>query len=205
MGTRRRRTRQWHARHVADPHVRAAAKLGYRSRAALKLAALDDRAGLLAKAGAVVDLGASPGSWSQVALERAPAGAKVVAVDVLPIEPLEGVEIMRADILDAGLDDALAAAAGGRDAVVISDAAPDVSGVRDRDDEAFIDLHEAVARIALRLGAAAVLMKTFTGAPAERARERLAESFGPGRFVRPEATKKRSRECYLVAKRTLRH
>lgn len=205
MGDRRRRTRQWHARHVADPHVREAAKLGYRSRAALKLAALDDRAGLLAKAGAAVDLGASPGSWSQVARQRVPAGAKVVAVDILPIEPLEGVDTIQADIIDCRVDDALFAAAGGAGAVVISDAAPDVSGVRDRDDEAFIGLHEAVLRIALRLDAAALLMKTFAGAPAERARERLAESFGSPRTVRPDATKKRSRECYMVAKRTLRH
>lgn len=205
MAQRRSRTKAWHRAHTRDPHVRDAARLGYRSRAALKLIDLDSRYGLLGKVQKVVDLGASPGSWSQVIREKAAKNAKIVAVDLLPIDPIEGVGTMVADIREdstvASLRDDFKEAAD----LVVSDAAPDISGVRDRDEAGFIDLHDAVIRVCDGLSAKALLMKTFNGAALDHARDLASRRFASVAVARPPATKKHSKECYVVAKRSNHH
>ena len=205
MGQRRARTKAWFAAHVKDAQVRKATRSGYRSRAAFKLMELDDRHKLLAGANSVVDVGASPGSWSQVIRQRVPKGARIVAVDLLVIEPIDGVFSMKSDIRDRQTSDTITEKLGQRVDLVTCDAAPDISGVRDRDEARFVELHEATMELCRRLCAKALVMKTFTGQPLDEARSDALALFNSVRISRPSATKKHSKECYLVAKRAHRN
>src|SRR6185295_10138000 len=118
--------KEWLRRHVTDPYVRKAKEQGYRSRAAYKLIELDKKEKLLRPGGVVVDLGAAPGSWSQVAAERTRPGGKVIAVDLLDIAPISGVTVLKGDFREAKLLEALQ----GRQAdVVLSDVLPNLTGI----------------------------------------------------------------------------
>src|SRR4029078_9776284 len=122
---RSKSSNQWLQRHVKDPYVRKARSDGYRSRAAFKLSEIDTRDRLLARGARVVDLGAAPGGWSQVAARKVAPGGTVIAVDLLEIAPMSGVTVLRGDCRDAGIQAQLAAALGGHKAdVVLSDMSP---------------------------------------------------------------------------------
>src|SRR5204863_3444101 len=118
--------KQWLRRHVTDPYVRKAREQGYRSRAAYKLIELDQREKLFRPGATVIDLGAAPGSWSQIAAEKTKPGGKVIAVDLLDIAPISGVTVLKGDFRQVQLIDALGAAQAD---VILSDVLPNLSGI----------------------------------------------------------------------------
>jgi len=194
--------RTWMNRHVNDPWVQRSKKDGYRSRASYKLLEIDDRHRLLKPGRVVVDLGAAPGGWSQVAADRVKPNGWVVALDLLPIEPLEGVQMIQADFEEAtGLATLLAALPEGRADLVLSDLSPNISGVRVADQARSMGLAELALELAqeiLRPGGALVV-KVFHGAGFDAWVAAARPLFGDLRIRKPEASRAESREVYAVA------
>jgi len=194
--------RTWMNRHVNDPWVQRSQKEGYRSRASYKLLELDDRHGLLKPGRVVVDLGAAPGGWSQVAAERVRPNGLVVALDLLPMEPLAGVQVIQADFEEeAGLDALLSALPDGRADLVLSDLSPNISGVRVADQARSMGLAELALELAqqvLRPGGSLVV-KLFHGAGFDAWVATARPLFAALRIRKPEASRAESREVYAVA------
>jgi len=207
-GARRRRgagagSRRWLERQARDRYVRRAREEGYRSRAAYKLLELDRRHRLLRPGMTVVDLGAAPGGWSQVAARRAGPRGRVVALDLLPMEPVPGVTFIQGDFREEGPLQALLEAVGGGRAVdlVLSDMAPNLSGLRAVDQPRAMHLAELaldLARQVLRPGGA-LLVKAFQGEGLDAYRDELRSCFRKVIHAKPEASRAASRELYLLA------
>ncbi len=139
--------KQWMREHVNDPFVQLAQKEGYRSRAAYKLLEIDARDQLLKPGGVVVDLGATPGGWSQVAAAKVGRGGKVIALDLLPLEPLAGVDFIQGDFREEDVLKKLEGLLHGRQAgLVISDMAPNISGVASADQARAVHLADRRVR-----------------------------------------------------------
>jgi 23S rRNA (uridine2552-2'-O)-methyltransferase len=191
--------KQWLRRHVTDPYVRKAREQGYRSRAAYKILELDEREKLFRPGGVVVDLGAAPGSWSQVAAARTRPGGKVIAVDLLDIAPISGVTVLKGDFRDAKLLEALE----GRKAdAVLSDVLPNLSGIANVDQARAAELSCAAidfCRKALKSGGVFVL-KAFQGEAFDEVLQRLKHDFGKVSVRKPEASRGESKETYVVAR-----
>lgn len=201
---KKRGKRTWMTRHVNDPWVQRSQQDGYRSRASYKLLEIDERHGLLRPGRVVVDLGAAPGGWSQVAASRVASGGRVIALDLLAMEPLEGVRVIQADFEEeAGLDALLAALPDGRADLVLSDMAPNISGVKVADQARAMALAELALELAisvLRPGGALVV-KLFHGAGFESWMATARSLFESVRVRKPEASRAESREVYAVAER----
>ncbi len=198
-------SRRWLERQLNDPYVAEAKRLGYRSRSAFKLAEIDDKFGVLRPGAAVVDLGAAPGGWSQVAAERVRAAdgeGRVVAIDVHGMEPIAGVEILKKDFYDEDAPQALTEALGGRPAdAVISDMAAHATGHRQTDHLKIMDLAETAldfARQVLKPGGA-FLAKVLRGGTEHRLLAELKRDFATVRHVKPKASREDSAELYVVA------
>ena len=191
-------SKQWLRRHVTDSYVRKAREQGYRSRAAYKLLELDQRERLFRHGATVVDLGAAPGSWSQVAAQKVRPGGKVIAVDLLDIAPISGVTVLKGDFRQARLLDALG---GGQADVILSDLAPNLSGIPNVDQARSAELTHAAldfCQKALKRGGKFVL-KAFQGEAFDEVRERMKQDFAIVKAVKPAASRGESRETYLVA------
>ncbi|MGF1464311.1 MAG: RlmE family RNA methyltransferase [Maricaulaceae bacterium] len=189
----------WLERQLNDPYVRKAKQAGYRSRAAFKLIELDDRFSVLRRGARVVDLGAAPGGWLQVALER--GASHVVGVDLLPIDPVAGAQILEGDFTDAQTVDAVTQALAGPADVVLSDMAANASGHRATDHMRVVALVEAAADFAqdvLSPGGGFVA-KVFQGGAEGALLERLKKQFKTVRHAKPPASRPESPETYLVA------
>jgi 23S rRNA (uridine2552-2'-O)-methyltransferase len=192
---------RWLERQLNDPYVAAAKAGGYRSRAAFKLIELDDKFRFLRPGARVLDLGAAPGGWSQVAKTRVGGKGRIVAADILDIEPLSGVEILKLDVTDADAPAAIRAALGGEADVVLSDMAASTTGHRATDHLRTTSLFEAALETAesvLKEGGAFV-GKVFQGGAAPELLKRLRQSFREVRHVKPPASRSESVELYLVA------
>ncbi|HEY6579248.1 MAG TPA: RlmE family RNA methyltransferase [Rhizomicrobium sp.] len=192
---------RWLARQLNDPYVREAKAKGYRSRAAFKLIELERKFHVLKKGACVLDLGAAPGGWSQVVAERVGAKGRVVAADVIEMDPLAGVEILQSDILDAGTPARFAEAFGGKADVVLSDMAAPTTGHRPTDHLRTTALFEAALDIAeqvLKPGGAFV-GKVFQGGAADDLLAHMKQRFRNVRHVKPPASRAESVELYLVA------
>ena len=184
-----------------DPFYREAKAQGYRSRAAFKLIQVDARFDLIYEGDTVVDLGAAPGGWSQVARELVGPEGRVVAVDRVGMPPIAGVDVWKGDLGDEALVADLAAAIGRAD-VVVSDMSPRLSGNRNMDHErslALADRALAFAAKVLRPGGN-FLCKVFQGPHTEEFRDAVARRFRTVRSHVPEASRKESRELYVVGK-----
>lgn len=192
-------SQQWLKRQLADPWAERARAEGWRSRAAFKLMEIDDRFRLIRKGVRVIDLGAAPGGWVQVALQR--GAASVVGVDLLEIAPIEGAILIQADFTDPGVDDRLIEALGGAPDLVLSDMAHNTVGHRKTDHLKIIALIEAAAEFALRTlkPGGAFVTKNFQGGDAGGVLEQLKAGFEEVKFVKPKASRKDSSEVYLVA------
>lgn len=195
-------SRRWVARQERDPYVDRARRLNLRSRAVFKLEQIDVRDKLFRAGQRVVDLGSAPGGFSQYLARKVGPGGLVVAVDRLDMAPIEGVAFVQGDFLDpdvaARLDEILA---GPVDAVV-SDMAPNLSGIRDRDEARCRELVEAAlafARPRLRQGGVMVV-KIFEGGERAAIVDAFRERFARVILRKPEASRARSPECYIVAK-----
>jgi 23S rRNA (uridine2552-2'-O)-methyltransferase len=201
MVKRTRTSRAWMHEHVSDPFVKAAKRAGYRSRAAYKLLEIDKRDALIHPGMLVVDLGAAPGGWSQVARERVGSSGRVVAVDLLPMEPAAGIEFIQMDFTcEAGLQ-ALAEATAGRPVdVVISDMAPNISGIGVSDQARAAELAELALAFAvehLKPGGA-FLVKMFQGEGYELFVAQVRRHFQKVAVRKPDASRDRSSEVYVL-------
>lgn len=189
---------RWLERQLNDPYVHQAKSKGYRSRAAFKLIELDEKFHFLKKGARVLDLGAAPGGWSQVAAAR---GAKIVATDILDMEPIAGVEFIHADFLDLETPEKLKAALGGEADLVMSDMAAPTTGHRATDHVRTLALLEAALDITdevLKPGGAFV-GKVFQGGATGELLTRIKKSFRDVKHVKPPASRAESVELYLVA------
>ena len=186
-----------------DAFHQRAKREGYRSRAAYKLAEIADRHALLASGARVVELGAWPGGWLQVAAERVGASGRVVGVDLAAIDPLgiENVFAIQGDFSEPRVLQAILDALGAPADVLLSDAAPKLTGLRDVDrarEEALLEAVAAALPILLRPGGD-LLCKLLDSPEADAIGRRIGQSFREARTLRPEATRKGSAERYLVA------
>ena len=198
---------RWLDRQLNDPYVAEARRLGFRSRAAFKLIEIDDRLDLLRPGQIVVDLGAAPGGWTQVALERtraAETGGRVVALDRLEMDAVPGADILLGDFLDADTLSALEEAlAGARVDVVLSDLSPSTTGHKATDHLRIVALAEdalAFAERVLKPGGAFVA-KVFRGGADGDLLKRVRARFETVRHIKPPASRSDSAETYLVAQR----
>ena len=201
MGRRRRRS-HWRTHQQSDRYFRLAKEEGYRARSAYKLKQIDERFHILHRGDAVVDLGAAPGSWSQVVVRRVGRGGKVVAVDLRPIEPIPGVVILQGDMTDPEMQARIEAALGGPADVVLSDAAPSTTGIKLRDHVLSMELGHAAlatARRLLRPGGSLVI-KVFEGEDLAELIRAVKQSFHPVKLFTPDATRNESWESFIVAR-----
>jgi 23S rRNA (uridine2552-2'-O)-methyltransferase len=208
LKTARQRTassQRWLERQLNDPYVAAAKREGYRSRAAFKLIGIDDKHRVLKPGKRVVDLGAAPGGWSQVAAERVRAvegRGQVVAIDLLPMEPIAGVEFIELDFMDPSAPTRLKAMLReGRTDVVLSDMAAQGTGHARTDHLRIMGLAEAAAEFACEVLApgGAFICKVFQGGTERELLDRLKRAFTAVRHVKPPASRSESAELYVVA------
>ena len=200
---RSKSSNQWLQRHVKDPFVRKARSEGYRSRAAYKLIEVNSRERFLVPGARVVDLGAAPGGWAQVAAQKVTPGGKVLAVDLLEIAPISGVAVLRGDCRDPGIQAQLAEALGADKAdVVLSDMSPNISGIASADQARAAELVQmAMDFCRERLKKEGVLLvKVFQGGEFARLLKELKGMFREVRTLKPVASRSESREMYLLAR-----
>ncbi|HEX7382251.1 MAG TPA: 23S rRNA (uridine(2552)-2'-O)-methyltransferase RlmE [Nevskiaceae bacterium] len=203
--TRKRRasSTRWLNEHESDPYVREARARGYRSRARFKLEEIDQRDGLARRGMTVVELGAAPGGWCEYLRPRLGPSGRVIAVDLLPMDPIPGVEFLQGDFREATVLDEVErrVAAAGVD-LVLSDMAPNISGVAVTDQAATMGLTElaaAFARDHLKPGGA-LLVKVFEGDGLQEFVRELRASFAKVAVRKPAASRARSRELYVLAR-----
>jgi len=199
-------SRAWLERQISDPYVARARREGFRSRAAYKLAEIDDKYHLLKPGNRVVDLGAAPGGWSEVAAGRVGSGGRVVALDILDMKPVAGVDFLKLDFLDEDAPDQLKALLSGGDRgqvdVVLSDMAANATGHRQTDHLRIMALAEAAAYFArevLREGGS-FLCKVLQGGTETELLADLKRDFASVKHVKPPASRKDSAELYLLAR-----
>lgn len=190
---------QWLKRQLNDPYVREAGLQGYRSRAAFKLKEMDERLNLIRPGMVVVDLGAAPGGWTQIAVEK--KAKKIIALDLLPMDPVPGADFLQMDFMEDDAPQALIDAIGDYADVVLSDMAPNTTGHKNTDHLRIMMLAEAAYDFAaqiLRPGGAFVA-KVFQGGAQNELLARLKQDFKIVRHIKPPASRKDSSESYVVA------
>jgi len=190
---------RWLARQLNDPYVAAARQQGWRSRAAFKLVELDDRFHLIRPGVRVLDLGAAPGGWTQVAVKR---GAKsVLAVDLLPMDPIPGAVVIQGDFNDPAMPDRLREALSGPADVVLSDMAPNTTGHAATDHLRIVALADLALDFAVQVLApgGAFVAKVFQGGSEKQILDVLKRNFAHVRHAKPPASRKESSELYVVA------
>jgi len=193
----------WLRRHVTDPYVKLAQKEGYRSRSAYKLIELNKKDHLLRLGQWVMDLGSAPGGWSQVAGKAVGPKGRVLATDILPMDPICNVDFIQGDFTsDAVVDQIHAWLQGEKFDLIVSDVAPNLSGI-DAADQArsiyFLECALDTVRLALKPGAA-FIAKMFQGQGSDEYVKELRKSFRQVSIRKPKASRPESREVYIVAK-----
>jgi 23S rRNA (uridine2552-2'-O)-methyltransferase len=194
----------WLERQLNDPYVARAKRDGYRSRAVYKLAEIDDKHHFLKSGAKVVDLGAAPGGWSQLAAKRSGAAegkGRVVAIDVLDMEPIPGVDFLHLDFLDAQAPEKLKDVLGGPADVVLSDMAANATGHRQTDHLKIMALVEAAAEFACEVlkPGGAFLCKVIQGGTEAALLAGLKRNFSSVKHIKPAASRSDSAELYLLA------
>jgi 23S rRNA (uridine2552-2'-O)-methyltransferase len=191
--------KSWLRRHVTDHYVRKARAQGYRSRAAFKLLGLDEKEKLLQPGATVVDLGAAPGGWSQVAAEKVKPGGRVIAVDLLEIAPISGVAMLKADFRDPSLVTALH---GAKADLVLSDLSPNLSGIRNVDQARTAELALGAIKFCRKnlKPQGAFVLKAFQGEAFNDVVTELKRNFRSVTVRKPPASRGESSETYVVAR-----
>ena len=196
-------SRRWLARHVKDKFVRRARQEGARSRAAYKLEEIDRRDRLIQTGMTVVDLGAAPGGWSQYAIKRVGGSGRVIAVDILPLAPIPGVEVIEGDIAQPPVLDLIRERLMDKPVdLVISDVAPNMSGMATVDQACSIGLAELVLEFADKMlkPGGSLLIKTFQGEGFNPLYARMRGRFAKLVSRKPSASRSESREIFLLGK-----
>jgi 23S rRNA (uridine2552-2'-O)-methyltransferase len=194
----------WLERQINDPYVARAKREGYRSRAAYKLIEIDDKYRFLKPGARVVDLGAAPGGWSQIAAKRVGATegkGKVIGIDLLEMDAVPGVDFMQLDFLDAAAPDILKEKLGGPADIVLSDMAANTTGHRKTDHLRIVALVEAAAEFAAEVLAegGVFLAKVIQGGTENELLSMLKRSFASVKHVKPQASRADSAELYVLA------
>ncbi|MCX7627542.1 MAG: RlmE family RNA methyltransferase [Methylophilaceae bacterium] len=198
---RNRTSKAWLHKHLNDPFVRRANREGYRSRAAYKLMELDDKYRLIRPGMTVVDLGAAPGSWSQVVIERLEGRGRVIALDLLEMRPIPGVELIRGDFTEQAVLAQLEAKLGDMPVdLVICDMAPNISGVGVTDQARAMALAELSVEFALQWlkAGGSFVVKVFMGHGFDELVKRMRPEFDKVVIHKPKASRDRSSETYLL-------
>ncbi len=192
-------SQRWLERQLNDPYVAAARAQGWRSRAAFKLIELDDRFHLLRPGSRVLDLGAAPGGWSQVAAQR--GAVSVVGVDLLPVDPVSGASFLLGDFADPAMPGLLLERLGGKPDVVLSDMAPNTTGHGATDHIRIVALAERALDFAVTVLApgGAFVAKVFQGGTEHAMLATMKRRFAAVRHAKPPASRKQSSELYVVA------
>lgn len=195
-------TRRWLRERRKDDYYRKAKREGYRSRASYKLLQIDARFEIFREGARVVDLGAAPGGWSQVALDLVGPEGKVVGVDLAPIEPMEGVVFLRGDMTEPDTVDRVREAIGGEADIVISDMSPNISGVYTVDHSRSVFLVETAATFARQVlrKRGDFVAKLFDGDLTGNVVSNLSRSFSRVKIHNPDASRAASSEVYIVAR-----
>lgn len=200
---RSKTSKGWMLEHVNDPWVQRAQAEGWRSRAAFKLIEIDNKDKLLKPGLVVAELGSAPGSWSQVVAKRVLPSGKLLAMDLLPMEPIPGVEFLQGDFQDeVFLQDFVARLEGRAVDLVLSDMAPNISGIAVSDQGRMYYLAELALDFAehhLRLGGG-MLIKVFQGSGFDAYRAAMGRLFASVQVRKPEASRDRSAEVYLLGR-----
>jgi 23S rRNA (uridine2552-2'-O)-methyltransferase len=207
LKTARKRTlssQKWLERQINDPYVARAKREGYRSRAAYKLIEIDQKYKVLKPGQRIVDLGAAPGGWSQVAARKIGLGegrGRIVAIDLLPMEPLAGVDFLELDFLDEKAPEILISRLGGEADLVMSDMAANTTGHKKTDHLRIMGLAETAADFARQVLApgGAFLAKVFQGGTEGSLLTALKQDFAQVRHVKPAASRADSAELYVLA------
>jgi 23S rRNA (uridine2552-2'-O)-methyltransferase len=202
MSRRSKSSGRWLREHFSDPYVQRAQAQGWRSRAVFKLEEIDRRERLLKPGQVVLDLGAAPGAWSQYARGRVGAKGRVIASDILPLPEIGGVEFVQGDFRESDVFERLAALLPQRQAdVLLSDMAPNLSGVDAIDQPRAAHLAELALEMAQGVlkGGGTALIKVFQGAGFEELVRSARREFGKVKLIKPEASRARSPEMYLLA------
>jgi 23S rRNA (uridine2552-2'-O)-methyltransferase len=194
-------SRKWLERQLNDPYVARAKREDFRSRAAFKLIEIDDKAHILKRGARVVDLGAAPGGWSQVAAKRVGPFGRIIAIDLLPMKPVIGVDFAQIDFLDPAAPDKLKAMLGGPADVVLSDMSANATGHRKTDHLKIVGLVEAAAEFAREVLApgGSFLAKVLQGGTEGALLAVLKRDFATVKHVKPAASRSESAELYLLA------
>jgi 23S rRNA (uridine2552-2'-O)-methyltransferase len=200
--TRSLSSRIWLERQISDPYVARAKRDGFRSRAAYKLAEIDDKFHVFKEAARVVDLGAAPGGWSEIAVRRIGAKGRVIALDILDLKPIPGVEFLKLDFLDEAAPERLKALLGGKADVVLSDMAANATGHRKTDHLRIMALAEAAVQFARDVldEGGAFLCKVLQGGTETVLLAELKRDFENVKHVKPPASRSDSAELYLLAR-----
>ena len=199
---RKAKSRAWLERQNKDQYVQKARKSGYRARAAYKLEEIDKKYRLLKPGQKVIDLGAAPGSWSQYAVKKVGSSGLLIMVDLLPFDAIEGAHLIQGDFTDtATLETIKSLSKGSLFDLVLSDMAPNITGIALQDQARYERLLESVlafCETALRPGGN-LLTKFFEGQSAQHIRERMKSQFSQLKTIKPDASRSQSKELYLLA------
>jgi len=192
-------SKEWLRRHITDPYVKAARKQGYRSRAAFKLLELDKKESILKPGFTVVDLGAAPGGWSQVAAEKVKPRGRVIAIDLLEIAPISGVTTLKGDFRQVLAEKHSIAT---RADAVLSDLSPNLSGITNVDQARLLELATAAVELCGKIlkPDGVFVVKAFHGEAFDALLERLKAVFKKVKVAKPPASRGESAETYLVAR-----
>jgi 23S rRNA (uridine2552-2'-O)-methyltransferase len=203
MAKRTKSSRQWLAEHESDPYVKQARQMGYRSRAVFKLDEIQKADRLIRPGMTLVDLGAAPGGWSQLAVKLLQGKGRIVALDILPMDAIVGVDFLQGDFSDDLVLEQLEQMIGEeRPQLVMSDMAPNTTGIADVDHDRsmhLVELSLEFARQRLRPGGD-FLVKVFQGRHFQPFVKDLRKNFGTVKVRKPDASRQRSPELYLLAR-----
>ena len=187
-------SKEWLRRHVTDHYVKKARQQGYRSRAAYKLLEIDEKERVLRPGQTVIDLGASPGSWSQVAAAKVKPGGRVIAIDLVEIAPISGVTVQKGDFRQVSIE--------GQADVVLSDLSPNLSGIPNVDQARSLELAQAAIELCRKVlkPDGVFVTKAFQGEAFDDLLASLKQAFNKVKVVKPSASRGESAETYAVAR-----